>query len=611
MNRHSSKVLLYSILVLGISISRLSGLTGILDSRVTGASSDPNSGRDQAAYAQAALATPTATASATPTPTIEIEPTRILTSVPINPTASPIPDMYAFIQAPAGPLELPYVNLIGFQTGSYSSQLRISGTLNENSFNCDGSPCTLPLPAGSSRVIFQAYSPSGLPSQSVIANVRVEGRPGRYFVTIESVSEYFGVARDACMSGWEVEDDTNPAWAEFPRFPYELNTKVTLHTLAARLIVQGIVNVQDCPSGGMSHDLDWPNGCGLERATNKMIEWQNQYDDAIWMASIQIGIPPRILKTLIQVESQFWPGNERFYVDEYGLGQINQLGVDVLLRRNPILYQQVCSSVLTYCNAPYASLPPDQQRMIRGALMISQNSTCPTCTHGVDLTKSKQGIPFIAQVLKANCEQVEVIMDKYGETTDYESYWKFTLFAYHSGVSCFEDAVRAVKQNDIKLNWTNLSDMTNCTDGKKYVNGLWGSLLLFDAYRYTPGAEQVALFSPVFMPTRTPPPPPTPVLSQAQVWVLVFMDNNGDGIPQENEWLSGIPVELGFQYRAPIRQVTSQGPLKFDLTGFQVGTQIVASLPGLYRSYTFYLPDKGIVPVVFIFSPPVLPTNLP
>jgi hypothetical protein len=35
------------------------------------------------------------------------------------------------------------------------------------------------------------------------------------------------------------------------------------------------------------------------------------------------------------------------------------------------------------------------------------------------------------------------------------------------------------------------------------------------------------------------------------------------------------------------------------------------SLPGLYRESSFTLPVQGIVPVVFIFTEPVLPTVLP
>jgi hypothetical protein len=120
-------------------------------------------------------------------------------------------------------------------------------------------------------------------------------------------------------------------------FPFQLNTRKTLHTLATQLILSGIVETNDCPAGGLSLSLDWPTACGLERASTAMIAWQNQFDEHIWLASRDQGIPPKVLKTLIEIESQFWPGNSRFYIDEIGLGQINQLGLDVLLRQDPYL----------------------------------------------------------------------------------------------------------------------------------------------------------------------------------------------------------------------------------------------------------------------------------
>jgi hypothetical protein len=107
-----------------------------------------------------------------------------------------------------------------------------------------------------------------------------------------------------------------------------------------------------------------------------MIEWQNQYDDYMWLVSRDDGIPPKILKTLLEIESQFWPGNQRFYMDEIGLGQVNQLGMDVLLRRDPALYL-VCSCPFELLT-PYVSLEPklsDDPRAVLGSI----DATCPTC----------------------------------------------------------------------------------------------------------------------------------------------------------------------------------------------------------------------------------------
>ncbi len=121
--------------------------------------------------------------------------------------------------------------------------------------------------------------------------------------------------------------------------------------------------------------LDWPTTCGLEKASSAMIEWQDWFDEYIWFSGKYHGIPPKILKTLIEAELEFWPGNSRFYVDEIGLGQINQLGVDVLLRRDPSLYKDMCPTVLSDCALPYLSLDASQQ-----ALRVEQWSRLLTQT---------------------------------------------------------------------------------------------------------------------------------------------------------------------------------------------------------------------------------------
>lgn len=578
------------------------------------------------------------TSPATSTPTSELESltstntsappatdeVRVSTSTPdLGPQTGATPvlglfseDIYAFIQVPQGPLELPYVILYGFQSAP-DQTVEIRGVVNSNEFFCPGTLCALPVPT-SSNVVFRAYSSTGDFSDEVVASVRVAEREDGYYVYLDSVSQ-FGVFSDSCLRFWGLPGaDTNQVWAQFVQFPYLLNTNKTLHHLTTRLILNGIVDVSDCPAGGLSPGLDWPTGCGLERARAKMTEWQNQYDEYIWLASKDIGIPPKILKTLIEVESQFWPGNQRFYLDEVGLGQINQLGVDVLLRRNPEVYQQVCNTVLNDCGLPYALLPEDQQRMIRGALIVSQSAVCPTCQDGINLDIAKQSIPFIASVLKANCEQVRVIVDKYESDEDvddpeapYTDFWKFTLLSYHSGISCFEEAVAKVTKIGLPVDWDNVSGQLRCESGVKYVDGLWGNLLSFETYRYTPGDLEFVQVNPVFLPTRTPIPTATPNVSSASVEVVVYLDSNQNDSVDEGEGLDGIPVLLHAQDGTEISQTTVNGVVVFDLTGLPVGIEATISLVNLYRSETFVIPRDGVISQEFKFDQPVLPTAIP
>jgi hypothetical protein len=551
---------------------------------------------------------------------IEQTPTAILSTISTS-TITPIAqatitpttaELYAFIQAPEGPLEQPYVTLFGFQNIPDVS-IEIRGAVNSNEFICRGSPCALPI-TSSSIVVFRAVSSAGSTSEDVSATLRVELRADGYYIFIDTVSQFASFS-DSCLRFWRFQDFTDPVWAEFVQFPYSLNTNKTLHHLVTRLIINGLVDVDGCPAGGLSIGLDWPTGCGLERARGTMIEWQNQYDEYIWLASKDIGIPPKILKTLIEVESQFWPGNERFYLDEFGLGQINQLGVDVLLRRNPALYQEVCSSILDDCAMPYSLMSAQNQAMIRGAFVNSQSAICPTCQNGLDLNVAKQSISFIAQVLKANCETVKIIADDNREDDyieeledPYSDFWKFTLLSYHSGISCFENAVKATSKG-APLDWENLSANIDCASGEAYVDGVWGNLLNFELYRYTPSDQEIRQVAPDF--AATPTPFPTAVLSTAQVVVQAFLDSNQNGIPEDSEWLNDITVLLQSEDGTEITGRTVNGQVALALADFSIGSNVTVSLPQYFRSEIITVPAQGSVPVTFIFEQPTLPTAIP
>jgi hypothetical protein len=507
---------------------------------------------------------------------------------------------------------MPFVTLIAFQTVPDRS-IEIRGTLDSRGFVCQGSPCNVPVP-NSSIIVFQAVSSSGATSEQVSATIRVELGSEGYRVFIDTVSQFSSFS-DSCLRFWRFQDDTNPVWAEFVQFPYLLNTDKTLHHLVTQLIVHGVVDVQGCPAGGLSLGLDWPTGCGLERARSAMIDWQNQFDEYIWLASRDFGIPPKILKTLIEVESQFWPSNERFYVDEIGLGQLNQLGVDVLLRRNPGLYQQVCTLVLDDCALPYSLMSAQNQAMIRGAFVNSFSSACPTCQYGLDLNKAKQSIGFIAQVLHANCETVKIVADSrrqfdYIEDMDdpYSDFWRFTLLSYHSGISCFEQAVKNTP-NGLPLDWENLSENIDCPGGQGYVDGVWSNLLSFDENLYVPSGQEIGQVTPVFAATRTPFP--TAVPSTAQVVVQAFLDSNQNGVADASEGLNNITVLLQSVDGTEVSGITVNGQVTLPLAEFTIGSEITVSLPDYFRSQNIIVPAQGTVPVMFIFSQPTLPTVIP
>lgn len=551
-------------------------------------------------------------------------------SSPLNPSSL---DLYAFIQAPRGSVSRPYVTLTAFASIPRTGSVAIRGFIDTQEFICIESPCAIFLQA-SARLIFRAYADTGESSEEVIASVSVTQSLGRYFVNIDTVSQFTSFT-DSCSSTWGIRDEDNASWDSFAQFPFQINTNKTLHTLTARLIFNGVVDASDCPAGGLSIGLDWPTACGLQKASSEVTAWQNQFDGYIWLASRDYGIPPKILKTLIEFESQFWPGNSRFYLDEIGLGQINELGVDVLLRRDPAFYQRVCPSVMSDCSHPYASLDPALQEQIRGAVVGLADATCAACENGVDLDKAKQSINLIAGLLKANCQQVNEILripylpDPDADTatataavatvvaggsspvTDYEDMWRFTLSSYHSGVSCFTDAVFATRKNGLPIKWENVAPQLKCRGGADYVDGYMTNLLTYDLYLYEPSDALVGLALPTIVPTRTPVPTPTVYVSSARIIVQVYMDRNGNGLPEDGEWIDAMTVQVSVSNTEQITQRTVNGIAIFDMSGYAPNSGIDVSLPGLYRNNVFLLPEQGDVTIVFKFDQPVLPTILP
>ncbi len=561
--------------------------------------------------------TPTASATFTalpPTATSTPRPSATATQVAVleaysTPATTPV----AFIDAPVGPQPQPFVILTAFIPGQGSAGVRIKGRINYNWFSCTSSPCILPV-VDDAIILFEAYTASGEYSDTIQAIVRVDQEGTQYLVTIEAQSQIF-VFLDSCSEIWERDSGLPPEWARLPQSPSQLSTKKTLHYLAGELIRSGAVDASDCPAGGLS--AEGANGCGLERASTALIEWQNQYDYNIWTVGQEIGIPPRLLKMVFEFESQYWPGSARYFIEEYGLGQVNDLGIDVALRWDRALYLNVCRASFADCSEPYTRLTESQRALLRGVVLRALNSDCPTCSYGVDLEKTQRSVQTIALLLRANCADTNHIIVKNEASqnlipTSYEDYWKFTMVAYHSGYDCLETGIKNIALYNEPLDWAHLSLRLTCPGAKEYVDQLWQLLETFENYRLYPG--EVALSNqvmPTFSPTRTIEPPPTPILSRAQVRVRVFVDSSGDNEFDPSEGLDGVLVQLLVADGSVLSGTTLNGEVTFDMSGYPIGISVTATLPGLYRSYSFPLPEDGEVLLDFGFSQPVIPTQIP
>ena len=142
-------------------------------------------------------------------------------------------------------------------------------------------------------------------------------------------------------------------------------------------------------------------------ANDAMIEWQNRFNPTIWAAGKQQGVAPILIKSLMELETQFWPENAQYTYEEFGFTQINELGADVALRWNDDLKNQLCSTLLFDCDKSFANMNDFEQAMLRGALIQSINVYCPACENMMDLDIAEQSISISSQILKSNCRQTD------------------------------------------------------------------------------------------------------------------------------------------------------------------------------------------------------------
>ncbi|MEW5941323.1 MAG: hypothetical protein AB1750_16790, partial [Chloroflexota bacterium] len=118
-------------------------------------------------------------------------------------------------------------------------------------------------------------------------------------------------------------DSPNVGWLGVPDDYSKLASSRTLNLLAGKLIFYGLVNASFCTDGGLLRS-GAASPCGEQVAHNATILWQNQFDEAIYAAALNQGIPPYLLKNVIVQESQFWPGSQRngSGYPEFGLGHM-------------------------------------------------------------------------------------------------------------------------------------------------------------------------------------------------------------------------------------------------------------------------------------------------
>jgi hypothetical protein len=355
-------------------------------------------------------------------------------------------------------------------------------------FQCPGSQCLIPLQPTSTQgavIEFWANSSYGDSSDRYTVMVRVldtgvtstPGTSGWYVDVISNQSE--GIPISGCMKLWQAFPPAGavPSWLSSPDQSSLIASDNPYFYLAGRLIAQAQVDASSCPTGGLL-----PNGyadsCGIEKARPVLAEWQNQFDARILEVSQQTGVPGQLMKNLFAQESQFWPGVFRVNY-ELGLGQITDKGTDSIFLWNTEFYNQFCPLVLSEetCELGYLHLEEGQKELLRGALAAQAGVECQTCPGGVDLDKASFSIGLFAQMLIANCTQVDQTIYTAtrlpsGQVASYEDLWRFTVANYHAGPGCVAYAIHSAWQGISPLTWDQVaaSFTPACQGVVPYVN---------------------------------------------------------------------------------------------------------------------------------------------
>lgn len=519
-----------------------------------------------------------------------------------------IPPIIIDLQAPNQPVTEPYVTIRAFEPNRDYEITGIQGMVDGNPFSCSQAACDIYL-LRDSQITYWATSTFGDESPHISATVRLSKIQDFYSVAVTSRSLYYRYI-DVGLDAWKgVSQGSAPSWTFLPQSPAQLYINKALHLLASKLIAIGIVDTRDCPNGGLMYN-GAPNACGIEKAQLNSETWQNRFDNVIWNASRDTGVPARLIKAIVEQETQFWPERSRPNIyDEFGLAQLNELGADVSLRWNQDLYKRVCSAIFVDCPEYYASLSTFSQAMVRGALLQLVDSNCPTCQYGIDLNKAEESIYILADSLKANAYQTGYIFSERGLQASYEDMWRFTVLSYHAGYNCLEYGVATSFLYQEPITWPNVSRHLYCEGASEYVDSLWQKLAAFDQF-HPPAVESNAK---IYFPTQTPMPTATanPGLVNGGIHVILFVDKNENLRMDEGERVSGesIQVELddGEKYSAR----TENGEAHFYFQNKLVGQTGTASATSLYQSFDFVIPQSGEVLIVFRIQPPPVPNRLP
>ncbi len=361
----------------------------------------------------------------------------------------------------------------------------IRGTAAGVTFHCSGNECELPVKPTHERgvnIVFWAASTFGDSSARFSARVRaVPAEPDGWYVDVLS-PQYRGAPPASCAQTWQSLPTPGalPAWLITPDTPQGLATDEPYEHLAVQLVERGLVDTDHCPNLGFLAEGTL-SACGMEAARPLVSSWQNRFDHEIHAVARSRNVPAQLLKSLFALESQFWPGLYQESREEFGFGQLTEIGADATLLWNRQFFGEFCPLVLSEgaCSQGYSGLAPGEQALLRGALVREADASCRDCALGIDLSRADRSIEVFGETLLANCEQVGRMIRSTtarppGDVASYQDLWRLTLANYHGGSGCVAQAIEATWQEGPLLHWADLRENLGqvCESVPDYVDRL-------------------------------------------------------------------------------------------------------------------------------------------